>query len=173
MTKKIIDALSAVSVAIFLGIALGRVRFLVEARVCRVCFCALLFLAQHPVHAAASLIGPLLISNQATRGRNGQYRRGRQPRRALLGDNRYIAVRATKVGAIFGLNDLEAIGDVLNARHPIAPGMRQADHARPVASRAPQFLVPLVSRRHARMIGARRPTCRSGTGQGHRKKGHS
>src|SRR5580704_1303703 len=70
MTKKIIDALSAVSVAIFLGIASGRVRFLVEARVCCVCFCALLFLAQHPVHAAASLIGPLLISNQATRGRN-------------------------------------------------------------------------------------------------------
>jgi len=65
--------------------------------------------------------------------------RGRQPRRPyfqLLQFYGYVAVSAPEVGAMLGINDLEAIGDQLNDWR-VAVILSQTSHASLEAGRTP------------------------------------
>jgi hypothetical protein len=62
----------------------------------------------------------------------------------MLGVHRYVAGPATEVGAISGINNLEAVRNGMNGWCVVALALRQAGNAGLAAFRATQLLVPFI-----------------------------
>lgn len=61
--------------------------------------------------------------------------------------HRNVAASAMEVGAVFGLNDLEAIRHGQNGWNLVALGLQQTGHANLATAGAPELFVPLVGHR--------------------------